>query len=128
MDNLGVWIRTSVFPLSALLIAGCIMTSTTDTTFRFKDYRNDKSLTDALLKLHPPGSSVETARATLERAGSKCQAGGAAAPGERVVARDYLCRSSYTSGLVRVDLVVIVSGNDAGEILNFSASRQLTGM
>lgn len=128
MENLRAWIRTSVFPLSAFLIAGCVMTSTTDTTFRFKDYRNDKALTDALLKLHPPGSSVEAARATLERAGSKCQAGVTAASGKRPVARGYDCTSSYTSGLVRVDLVVIVSSNDAGEILNFSAWRQLTGM
>ncbi len=118
-------------------LMGCAMSNAEHrmARFRFEDYRDDKSLREALLELHPSGSSVEAARQTLERAGAKCNPTaiwpyGGPVPKDKLPLKvtGYSCSYFYTSGLVDVRLYVSVDGNEANEVRNFSASRQLTGM
>lgn len=107
-------------------IAGCTMTSSIS-DFRFENHRDDESLSGALLKLHPPGTPIEAARQTLERAGARCKAVVWSRQGKLTQGGGYSCQYSYVSGSVDVQLRVFVDGNRAGEVINFSSFSQLTG-
>ncbi len=107
-------------------LMGCAMSTAGQNSvkFRFEDYRDEKSLVEALSKLHPAGSLVDGLLATLKKAGAKCET-----PIIKGVAkRDYIICSYRTARIVAKDWQVGVNTHDEGRRISFIYARfYLTG-
>lgn len=112
--------------ISGYSLVGCVMNSAEQNPakFRFEDYRDEKSLVDAILRLHPAGSPVNDLLQTLKRAGAKCEV---PVIKGRPNADTVIC--TYRAGsIVTKDWQVGVNTHDKGVRISYIyASFYLTG-
>ncbi len=107
-------------------LMGCAMSTAGQNSvkFRFEDYRDEKSLVEALSKLHPAGSSVDDLLVTLKKAGASCET-----PIINGIPKKETVICSFSAGrIVTKDWQVGVNTHDEGRRISFIYARfYLTG-